>query len=209
MFKCSILTASLLSTLLLSGCQSRNTPNDANSTTVSISEVSSSDEFHNKNDKWSEQSGKWVFASDKVTQVETKESYPLLLLLDKKYSNVDITVKFKPISGQIDASGGIVFRAQDGQNYYIVRANALEDNFRLYYFKDGYRHQMASATVVPPKFGQFSTMRVVADGGHIQAFLNGKMYLDYHDSMFKSGFVGLWTKEDSVTSFIDFEASGK
>jgi Domain of Unknown Function (DUF1080) len=122
------------------------------------------------------------------------------------YSDVDVSVGFKPISGSEDASGGIVFRFSEGR-YYVVRANALEDNFRLYYYDNG-RRQLATAKVKPPALGQWHTLRVVALGDHIQAYLNGQLLLDHRDSRFRSGQVGLWTKSDSVTAFDDLEIRG-
>jgi hypothetical protein len=119
------------------------------------------------------------------------------------YIDVDVSVRFKPISGREDASGGIVFRFSEGR-YYIVRANALEDNFRLYYY-DRSRYQLATAKVKPPALGQWHTLRVVAVRDHIQAYLNGELLLDHLDSRFRSGQVGLWTKSDSVTAFDDLE----
>ena len=119
------------------------------------------------------------------------------------YSDVDVSVRFKPISGREDASGGIVFRFAEGK-YYVVRANALENNFRLYYYDNG-RRQLATATVQPPALGQWHTLRIVAIGDHIRAYLNGRLLLDHHDSRFKAGQVGLWTKSDSVTAFDDLE----
>jgi hypothetical protein len=123
------------------------------------------------------------------------------------YSDVDVTMKFKPISGREDASGGIVFRFNDGK-YYVVRANALENNFRLYYYDRG-RRQLASASVKPPALGQWHTVRVVAVGDQIQAWLNGTQYLNHRDSRFTSGAVGLWTKADSITAFDDLVIRGK
>ena len=119
------------------------------------------------------------------------------------FTDVDVSVRFKPISGREDASGGIVFRFSEGK-YYVVRANALENNFRLYYYDNG-RYQLATATVQPPALGQWHTLRVVAVGDHIQAYLNGRLLLDHHDSRYRSGQVGLWTKSDSVTAFDDLE----
>jgi 3-keto-disaccharide hydrolase len=115
-------------------------------------------------------------------------------------------VKFKPISGRQDSSGGIVFRFTDGQ-YYVVRANALESNFRLYYYDRG-RHQIATASVKAPPLGEWHMIRVVAAGDHIQAWLDGTRYLDHRDARFKSGRVGLWTKADSVTAFDDLTIRG-
>ena len=119
------------------------------------------------------------------------------------YTDVDVSVRFKPISGREDASGGIVFRFSEGK-YYVVRANALENNFRLYYYDNG-RRQLATATVQPPALGQWHTLRVVAVGDHIQAYLDGQLLLEHRDSRFSSGQIGLWTKADSVTAFDDLE----
>lgn len=122
-------------------------------------------------------------------------------------TDVDVTMKFKPIAGREDASGGIVFRFTDGR-YYVARANALEDNFRLYYYDRG-RRQLASASVKRPALGQWHTLRVVAVGDRIQAWLDGRLSLDHRDARFKSGRVGLWTKADSVTAFDDLVIRGR
>lgn len=122
------------------------------------------------------------------------------------YRDVDVSVRFKPISGQEDASGGLAFRFADGR-YYVIRANALENNFRLYYYDRG-RRQLASATVEPPALGQWHTIRVVAVGERIQGYLNDKLLLDHRDSRFRAGQVGLWTKADSVTAFDDLTVRG-
>src|SRR5438128_2751749 len=119
------------------------------------------------------------------------------------YTDIDVSVRFKPISGREDASGGIVFRFSEGK-YYVVRANALEDNFRLYYYDRG-RHQLATATVQPPVLGQWHTLRVIAVADLIQAYLAGKLLLNHRDSRFRSGQIGLWTKSDSITAFDDLE----
>jgi len=123
------------------------------------------------------------------------------------YADVDVSVKFKPISGREDASGGIVFRFNDGK-YYVVRANALEDNFRLYTYDRG-RRQLATARVKAPALGHWHTLRPVAVGDHIQAWLDGALHLDHHDSRFTAGRLGLWTKADSITAFDDVTVRGK
>lgn len=122
------------------------------------------------------------------------------------FTDVDASVRFKPISGREDASGGIVFRFSEGR-YYVVRANALEDNFRLYYYDRG-RHQLATARVRPPETGRWHAIRIVAVGDRIQGYLNGELLIDHRDSRFRSGRVGLWTKADSVTAFDDLLIRG-
>ncbi len=141
-----------------------------------------------------------------LVQRATKNEFNVIIAPPGPYTDIDVSMKFKPISGHEDASGGIVFRFNDGK-YYVVRANALEGNFRLYYYDRG-RHQLASASVKAPALGQWHAVRLVAVGNHMQAWLDGKLYLDHHDSRFKTGRVGLWTKADSVTAFDDLTIRG-
>ena len=141
-----------------------------------------------------------------LVQRATKNQFNVIVAPAGPYSDVDISMKFKPVAGREDASGGIVFRFTDGK-YYVVRANALEDNFRLYAYDRG-RRQLATAAVKAPALGQWHTVRLVAVGDQIQAWLDGKLYLDHRDPRFKSGHVGLWTKADSVTAFDDLVVRG-
>ena len=166
------------------------------------------DDFSRRDPVWQPHEGTWVWQSGQLLQTETDRYFPLILREKERFSTLDLSVRFKPISGRIDASGGLVFRAQDAANYYIVRANALEGNYRLYTFKNGIRHQIASASVTPPTLGQWHTLRITAQGDHIQAWLDGTLYLDHHDDSFATGYVGLWTKADSVTAFDDFRVTG-
>jgi 3-keto-disaccharide hydrolase len=141
-----------------------------------------------------------------LVQRAVKNAFDVLVAPGGPYTDVDVSVRFNPIAGREDASGGIVFRFADGR-YYVVRANALENNFRLYYY-NGSRHQLASATVQPPALGQWHTIRVVAVGDHIQAWLDGQRLLDHRDARFRAGQVGLWTKADSITAFDDLVVRG-
>jgi len=170
------------------------------------------EDFEKDNPKWAFVAGKWERrkSGESVVLAQTAETQPwaVALLQDRKYSDVDVAVKFRPISGKEDASGGLIFRAKDGKNYFLVRANALESNFRLYALKDGSRNQLASAKVDEPKLGVWSTIRVVAKGPRIQAYLNGKLLIDHEDPTYTEGWVGLWTKADSVTEFDDLEMVG-
>ena len=137
-----------------------------------------------------------------LMQQATRNTFNVIVAPLGPYSDVDVSVKFKPISGREDASGGIVFRFSDGR-YYLIRANALEDNFRFYYYDNG-RRMLSSASVRAPALGQWHTVRVVAVGERVQGWLNGTPLLDYRDARFKAGRVGLWTKADSVTAFDEF-----
>ena len=141
-----------------------------------------------------------------LVQRATRNAFNVIVAPSGPYTDVDVSMKFKPISGQEDASGGIVFRFRDGK-YYVVRANALEDNFRLYSYDRG-RRQLATASVKTPTLGQWHAVRLVALGDHMQVWLDGKLLLDHRDSRFKSGRVGLWTKADSITAFDDLTIRG-
>lgn len=145
----------------------------------------------------------WVLA-----QTATNEDFPVALLTGRTHADVDVAVRFRPVSGQVDASGGIVVRARDARNFYVVRANALEDNFRLYTVIDGHREQIASTTIDPPTLGTWHALRVVAVGPRIQAYLDGRLLIDHRDTTFAQGRIGLWTKADSVTEFDDLEVKG-
>jgi hypothetical protein len=134
-----------------------------------------------------------------LVQRATGSAFNVIVAPPGPYTDVDVSTRFYPISGREDASGGIVFRYADG-TYYVVRANALEDNFRLYAYERG-RRQLASATVKKPALAQWHAIRVVAVGDRMQAWLNGVLLLDHRDARLRSGRVGLWTKADSVTAF--------
>jgi len=141
-----------------------------------------------------------------LVQRATENPFNVLVASPGPYTDIDVSVRFKPMAGREDASGGIVFRFAEG-HYYVVRANALENNFRLYYYDRG-RHQLATAKVQPPTLGQWHTIRVVAVGDHMQAYLNGALLLDHRDSRYRAGQVGLWTKADSITAFDDLVIRG-
>ena len=163
---------------------------------------------------WKLVEGRWVVeemggapsGKQVLVQRAVENTFNVIVAPSAPYTDVDVSVRFKPMAGREDASGGIVFRFAEG-HYYVVRANALENNFRLYYYDRG-RHELATARVQPPALGQWHTLRVVAVGDHIQAYLNGALLLDYRDSRSRAGQVGLWTKADSITAFDDLVVRG-
>ncbi|HEX5137465.1 MAG TPA: PDZ domain-containing protein [Planctomycetota bacterium] len=119
------------------------------------------------------------------------------------YRDGKATVRFMPLSGIADASGGIIFRAQDPLNYYLVRPNALEDNFRVYVMKDGVRTQLATVTVTPPERNTWHVIEVEFKGPVFRAKLDGRDVVEARDETFASGWCGLWTKADSASLFDD------
>lgn len=121
------------------------------------------------------------------------------------FLNGEIKVMLKAIKGIEDQGGGVIWRVKDKDNYYISRYNPLENNFRIYYVKDGARRMLASARVNLPA-GEWYELKIVQEGTKIQGFLNGKMLLEAEDSTFKTaGGAGLWVKADGITSFDNFE----
>jgi Domain of Unknown Function (DUF1080) len=132
--------------------------------------------------------------------------------IDERIKDGFVEVKFKPVSGKEDQAGGIVFRFADADNYYIVRANALEDNVVLYKTVNGKRSSLPVKgrtfgygvdTKVPK--GKWSTLRVEFHGDLFTVHFNGKKLFEVEDNTFKdAGAVGVWTKADSVTLFDDF-----
>lgn len=121
-----------------------------------------------------------------------------------RFLNGVILVRFKANSGEEDEGGGVIWRAMDKDNYYIARYNPLEDNFRIYYVKDGARRMLASARLKLLAH-VWHTMKIVHNGTTISGYLNGKKLLNVEDNTFSTpGGVGLWTKADAATSFDDF-----
>ena len=163
---------------------------------------------------WKPVDGRWVVEEMSgaprgkrvLVQRAVENTFNVIVAPSAPYTDVDVSVRFKPMAGREDASGGVVFRFAEG-HYYVVRANALENNFRLYYY-DHRRHELATARVQPPALGQWHTLRVVAVGDRIQAYLNGARLLDYRDSRYRAGQVGLWTKADSIAAFDDLVVRG-
>lgn len=114
------------------------------------------------------------------------------------------SVRFRPESGDEDASGGIVFRAQDANEYGLVRANAIEGNFRLYTVHNGFRRQIASRDIEAPRLKEWHVLEVSFVGDTLVATLDGQDRIEAVNDTLKPGWCGLWTKADSVTSFDDF-----
>jgi len=162
---------------------------------------------------WETVTGKWAIedvpgaskGGRALVQRATNNAFNVIVAPGAPYTDVDVSVRFKPISGSEDASGGIVFRFSEGR-YYVIRANALEDNFNLYYYDRG-RHQITGARVKAPALGQRHKLRITAEDDHIKGWLNDQLLIDHRDSRFTSGRSGLWTKADSITAFDDLVVS--
>jgi hypothetical protein len=129
---------------------------------------------------------------------------------DTNLNDVEISVAFKAIKGKNDQGGGLVWRYQDANNYYICRMNPLEDNYRVYKVVAGKRTQFETKEKLTVKANEWHNLKVEMEGNHIECYLDGEKMLDVKDDTFpKPGKVGLWTKSDAQTYFDDFRVSGK
>jgi hypothetical protein len=148
-----------------------------------------------------------------VSRDPTAGRFPLVIWERASLRNGEVSVAFKPVDGSIDRAAGIVWRYQDPNNYYIVRANALENNVVLYKVEAGTRLSIAPKGLPSRSYGvkhevpsaRWSTLRVVFMGNWFTVFLNGERLFETEDQTFTgAGKVGLWTKADSLTYFTDF-----
>jgi hypothetical protein len=130
------------------------------------------------------------------------EHFNLTVVEDSDYQDLELEVKFKAVEGTEDQGGGLIWRYQDPDDYYIARANPLEDNFRIYRVVQGVRRQLKGAYIKVAS-GTWHTMRIVAKGDQMECFYDGKKYLEVRDATFRRGEIGLWTKADAVTYFDD------
>jgi hypothetical protein len=134
---------------------------------------------------------------------DTDDRFPIAVANAPPLRDLRLSVRCKMISGRVDQACGLVFRYRDENNYFITRANALENNIRLYYVKNGKRRQIASWSGRVTA-GAWHDYAVEARGDKLQVSWNGKKVLDHDDSTFpEAGRVGLWTKADSVTYYDD------
>jgi Domain of Unknown Function (DUF1080) len=131
-----------------------------------------------------------------------------LCVADKtSFRDVEVSVDFKANKGKKDQGGGVVWRYQDANNYYIARMNPLEDNFRVYKVVAGKRSAEFQDAEVKVPMGEWHSLKITMIGDKIECFVDGKKYLEAKDETFtKAGKVGLWTKCDAQTSFDQFQA---
>jgi hypothetical protein len=144
----------------------------------------------------------------------TAGRFPLAIWEGAEFRDGEVGVAFKPVSGGVDQAAGIVWRYRDANNYYIVRANVLENNVVLYKVQDGVRVSIAPKGLPSRAYGvkhsvaagMWETLRVTFRGELFTVFLNGERLFEAEDrSLTAAGKTGLWTKADSVIYFDDFE----
>jgi hypothetical protein len=133
-----------------------------------------------------------------------KGDFPWCVLRNVAIADGFVETKFKPIAGREDQAGGVIWRWKDGDNYYVARANALENNVSLYYTQHGRRNTIRYVAA-PVARNQWHTLRVEFAGKRIRVVFDGKSYIEIDDERISgAGSIGLWTKADSVTAFDDF-----
>jgi hypothetical protein len=166
--------------------------------------------------------GTWIVEVDKqdpsrgnvlaqTSMDKTGYRFPVCVYDELPARDVEVSVRFKPIKGAEDQAAGIVWRYLDNNNYYIVRANALESNVVLYKVEKGKRTDLpllgkgrtyGQKAEVPS--GKWSSLKVVARASHFDVFVYDKTLFQVEDTTFLgTGKVGLWTKADSYTLFDD------
>jgi hypothetical protein len=137
----------------------------------------------------------------------TDYRFPVAIVEGATFKDVRLSVSCKAVSGSVDQGCGLVWRFKDANNYYLTRANALENNVRLYHVKDGNRVQFASWSGKVAS-QQWHKLRAEAKGDRFEVYFEDKKILDARDSTFtEAGKVGVWTKADSVIQFDDLAAS--
>lgn len=153
--------------------------------------------------------GKTGFALAQTT-ADKDALFNLCVAEEPSLKDIEVSVAFKAMKGEKDQGGGIVWRYQDANNYYIARMNPLEDNFRVYKVVGGKRSREFQNAEVKIPTGEWHTLKIKMEGDHIECFVDGKKYLDVKDDTFdKPGKVGLWSKADAQTHFDQFSVSGK
>jgi alanine dehydrogenase len=154
--------------------------------------------------RWTVEADPTAPSAPQVLQQSGSGAFPWCVKKDAALADGRVEVKFKALRGRQDQAGGVVWRWKDGDNYYVARANALENNVSLYYTEKGRRITLKYVDAPVPA-NTWHTLAVDFSGARIKVALNGKTYIELDDSHIQGvGALGVWTKADSVTSFDDF-----
>jgi len=169
-----------------------------------------SHDFEDENLSGWQSNASWAIDEDKSSTVlsllkeNNSSAFNLCYMKDINFTDGNISVLFRANQGKIDQGGGLMWRVQDNDNYYVARFNPLEDNFRFYIVENGNRQEIASVDTT--LIGGWHTMRVSQNGDEFEGYLDDKKLLEAKDNRLnKSGGVGVWTKADARTSFDDLE----
>jgi hypothetical protein len=150
-------------------------------------------------------SGKAVLAQ--IDRDDTDYRFPLAIAEGPPLADLRLSVRCKPVDGKVDQACGLIFRFKDENNYYITRANALENNVRLYHVADGRRVQFAGWNGKVAK-NVWHQLEVQARGDRMVVSFDGSQVIDARDGTFSNpGKIGVWTKADSMTFFDDLSVT--
>jgi hypothetical protein len=155
--------------------------------------------------KWAVEADASAPSKPNVLKQSGSGTFPYCVLTKSALADGFVEVKFKPLSGREDQAGGVIWRFGNGDNYYVARANALENNVSLYYTENGSRKTLKYVDA-PVAANAWHVLRVEFKGQSIKVALDGKTTIEMQDNhITASGAVGVWTKADSVTAFDDFQ----
>ena len=154
--------------------------------------------------RWSVEADSSAPSAPNVLKQSGRGDFPWCVRRDVSLADGFVEVRFKPVAGREDQAGGVVWRWKDGDNYYVARGNALENNVSLYHTTKGKRNTIKYVDA-PVAGNVWHTLRVEFSGNRIKVLLDGKQYIEQQDEHIQGeGAVGVWTKADSVTAFREF-----
>jgi len=154
--------------------------------------------------KWTVEADATAPSPPNVLKQSGSGTFPWCVRRNSSLTDGFVEVKFKPISGREDRAGGVVWRWKNGDNYYVARANALENNVSLYYTEGGRRHTIKYVDAPVPG-NVWHTLRAEFVDTRIRIVFDGKPYIELDDNHIAGpGAIGVWTKADSITAFDDF-----
>src|SRR5436189_4680803 len=159
--------------------------------------------------KWSVEKDASAPSKPNMLKQSGQATFPVCIKNDTNIKDGFVEVKFKPVAGKEDQAGGVIWRVQDANNYFIARANALENNVTIYYTIRGKRIEKKRANIKVAS-SAWHTLRVDFSGNRFTVTFDGKKAIEWDDDTFKNaGKVGVWTKADSITEFDDFTYASK
>ena len=154
--------------------------------------------------KWSVEKDESAPSKPNVLKQSGAATFPVCIKNDTNLTDGFVEVKFKPVAGKEDQAGGVIWRVRDANNYYVARANALEDNVTIYHTINGKRVAFKNINTKVMS-GVWHTLRVDFAGNKFSVTFDGNQVIDATDESFaNAGKVGVWTKADSVTEFDNF-----
>jgi hypothetical protein len=194
----------ILIPILFAGAAMAETVNFDNETAGSLPAMWSAGVTGRGAPKWLIEADAGAPSAPHVLRQSGSGTFPYCVLRASSIADGFVEVKFKPQAGREDQAGGVIWRFRDGDNYYVARANALENNVSLYYTESGSRKTIKYVDAPVPG-NTWHTLRVEFSGQAIKVALDGKTYIEVQDGHIAgAGAVGVWTKADSVTAFDDF-----